>query len=392
MAMANITLIKNKERRILSGHPWIYQREIEKTEGDFSDGDIVIVKDWRKRLLGQGFINRKSHIVIRLLTNQEEKIDKSFFKTQIESAINYRKTFLQGTNAYRLVFSEGDFLPGLIIDNYDGHIVIQTLTLGMDQRKEIIIEILLELLNPKCIYERNDVSVREKEGLIQQKGFLYGLCDKEITCSIYGIKFIIDIENGQKTGMYLDQKENYLSMKGIVKNKTVLDCFSYNGGFAIASAYFGAKHVLGVDASETAIEMSKQNAKLNDISHICSWEKADVFAILKDKNAKKEFYDVVILDPPSFTRKRETIASALRGYKEINLRALKLIPKYGFLVTCTCSHHISYNLFKEMIVSAASDAGRKLKLVEYRNQSKDHPILPAVPETEYLKCFILQVI
>jgi len=390
--MANITLIKNKERRILSGHPWIYLREIEKFEGDFSDGDMVNVKDWRKRFLGQGFINRKSNITIRLLTNNEEKIDKSFFKQQIESAINYRTTFIHGTNAYRLVFSEGDFLPGLIIDNYDGHIVIQTLTLGMDLIKEIIIEILLELLNPKCIYERNDVSAREKEGLIQQKGFLFGCCEKEVMCNINGIKFIVDLENGQKTGMYLDQKENYLAIKELVKNKNILDCFSYNGGFALTSAYFGAKSVLGIDASETAIEMSKKNAKLNNLDNICSWKKADVFEILKDKSEKQELYDMVILDPPSFTKKRETISSALKGYKEINLRALKIIQKNGFLVTCTCSHHISHNLFKEMILSAASDAGRKLKLIEFKTQSKDHPILPAVPETEYLKCFILQVI
>jgi 23S rRNA (cytosine1962-C5)-methyltransferase len=390
--MPYITLKKNKEKRILSGHPWIYQREIEKKEGDFLDGDVISVKDSRNRFLGQGLINTKSQITVRLLSDKDEKIDKSFFKQRIEAAINYRNNFLHGTNTYRLVFSEGDFLPGLIIDNYNGNLVIQTLTLGMDKRKKIIIEILLELIQPKCIYERNDISVREKEGLPQQKGILFETGREEIICNIYGIKFKVDIENGQKTGLYLDQKENYLLLKDIVKNKTVLDCFSYNGGFSLASAFFGAKHVLGIDSSETAIEMCKLNSKLNGVENICSWQKGDVFEILKSKSDNKESYDVVILDPPSFTKRRETISSALKGYKEINFRALKLIPKDGFLVTCTCSHHISYSLFKEMLISSAEDAGRKLRLIEYRPQSKDHPILPAVPETEYLKCFILQVI
>lgn len=390
--MPYILLKKNKEGRILAGHPWIYQGEVNKIRGVFNDGDIVGVKDYKERFLGQGFVNRNSQIIVRLITDRKEAIGKDFFKKRIESAIEYRDRFIVDTDAKRIIFSEGDFLPGLIVDYYNGHMVIQTLTLGMDKRKDIIVEILKEIFNPKAIYERNDVPVRGLEGLSQRKGLICGDTQTEILCNINGVKFFIDIQNGQKTGFYLDQRENYNVLGDLVKDKTVLDCFCYTGGFGITAACFGAKQSLGIDISNSAIETAKRNAEINNVSNICTWDVGNVFDILKEKTKKKEFYDVVILDPPSFTKAKDSISNAIRGYKEINLRALQLIPQGGYLVTCCCSFHISRDLFKGVITDAAKDAKRKLRLVEYRTQSRDHPILPAVPETEYLKCFILQVL
>lgn len=387
--MAYIILKKNKEQRILPGHPWVYKGEISKIRGSFSDGDVIGVKDYKERFLGQGLVNSSSQIMVRLITRQKETIDKEFFRRRIESAIAYREKFIQNTNAKRIVFSEGDFLPGLIIDYYNGYIVIQTLTLGMDKRKDIVIEILKELTNPKAIYERNDFSVRELEGLTQKKGLIYGDTQTEILCDINGVLFIVDIEKGQKTGFYLDQRENYNVLKNLARGKIILDCFCYTGGFGINAAYLGAKGVLGIDISSSAIEMAKRNAEINKVGEICSWEIGNVFDILKKKAKEKESYDIVILDPPSFTRTKETISSALRGYKEINLRALQLLSQGGYLITCCCSHHISRNLFMDVIIDAAKDAKRELRLAGYRTQSRDHPILPSVPETEYLKCFIL---
>lgn len=386
--MAHIILKKGKEQKILAGHPWIYGNEILKSEGNFADGDVIRIKDYKNRFLGEGFINRNSQIFVRLITQNKEIIDKAFLKKRIEAAIGYRRQFIHDTNAMRLVSSEGDFLPGLIVDTYNNTIVLQTLTLGMEKRKDTIVEILKEILNPRAIYERNDARVREFEGLPLQKGFLYGEKETKIECNIYGIKMVIDIEQGHKTGMYLDQKENYSALKNIVKDKNVLDCFCYNGAFSISAAQFGAKHVLGIDVSANAIETAKKNAELNNVENICSWETGNIFDVLKSKKS----YDTIILDPPSFTKAKDTISPALRGYKEINLRAMQLLPEGGFLMTCCCSHHVSRNLFMEIILDAAKDAGKKLRLVEYRTQSKDHPILPAVPETEYLKCFVLQVL
>lgn len=390
--MAQIILKRNKEHRVLAGHPWIYQGEVGKIRGVFNDGDVVSVKDNKERFLGQGFINRSSQIVVRLISRRKEEINKAFLKQRIEYAIRYRDLFIKNTNAKRIVFSEGDFLPGLIVDNYNGYVVIQMLTMGMDKRKDIIIEIIKELFNPKAIYERDNAAVRGLEGLPQRKELLYGELQKEILCEINGIKFAVDITEGHKTGLYLDQRENYGLLNNLVRDKTVLDCFCYTGGFGISSAYFGAKGILGIDVSENAIELAKKNAGINNVGGICSWETGNVFDILKLKARARESYDIVILDPPSFTKAKDKIGSALRGYKEINLRALQLLPCRGFLLTCCCSHHISRNLFMDVILDAAKDARKELRLVEYSTQAKDHPIIPAIPETEYLKCFLLQVV
>lgn len=386
--MAHIILKKGEEHRILAGHPWIYKNEILKSEGNFTDGDVIRVKDYKNRFLGEGFINRDSQITIRLITQNKEIIDKSFLKNRIETAFQYRRQFIHNTNALRLISSEGDFLPGLIVDDYNGVLVMQTLTLGMEKRKNIIIDILRELINPKAIYERNDVHARELEGLPKNKGFLYGKAETQIECNISGIKMIVDIEQGHKTGIYLDQKENYSVLKDLVKNKDVLDCFCHTGAFSISAAVFGAQHVLSIDISDGAIEMARRNSELNNVKNICSWETGNVFDTLKTKKS----HDIIILDPPSFTKTKDTISSALRGYKEINLRAMRLLPIGGYLITCCCSHHVPRNLFMEVMLDAAKDSRRKLRLIEYKTQSKDHPILPAVPETEYLKCFVLQVL
>lgn len=390
--MAYITLKKNTGQRILKGHPWVYQGEIGKIHGNFLDGDIISVKDFKNRFLGEGFINSKSQITVRLLSQKKESIDKEFFKQRIQSACNYRSQFTGDTNAKRIIFSEGDFLPGLIVDDYNGNLVIQTLTLGMDQRKNIITEVLQEVLKPKVIYERNDSPVRKREGLLEKKGLLYGTLEGPIICDMNGVVFLVDIDKGHKTGIYLDQRENYLAVKDIVQGKKVLDCFCYTGGFGIHAARFGAEKVEGIDISEEAITIAKKNAELNNIANICSWHAGNVFDILKDKTKQREKYDIIVLDPPSFTKNKETISAALRGYKEINLRALQLLPQDGYLVTCCCSHHVSRNLFMEVIIDAAKDAEKHLRLVEFRTQSKDHPIIPAIPETEYLKCIILQVV
>lgn len=390
--MADIILKKGREDRVLSGHPWIYHGEVLKNDGHFADGDIVVVKNYKGKFLGQGMINSSSQIILRLLTRRTEVINNSFFRDRIKKAIEYRDAIVKDTNAKRMVFSEGDFLPGLIIDYYNGCIVIQTLTLGMDKRKEIIIETLKEMCNPAMIYERNDIPVRELEGMSQKKGLLYGNAEMETVCNINGVSFVVSIAEGQKTGTYLDQRENYNTLRTFVRDKTVLDCFCYTGGFGISAAFFGAKHVLGIDISDTAIGIAKRNAEINNLGNICSWDVGNAFTVLRDKTRKRECYDMVILDPPPFTKARDSVPSAIRGYKEINLRAIRLVSPGGYLLTCCCSYHITRELFMDVIRESKRDAKRELRLVEYRTQSKDHPILPAVPETEYLKCFILQVL
>jgi len=390
--MTDIILKKRKEDRILFGHPWIFQGEVAKVEGNFSDGDSVNVKDSKGNFVGQGFINGKSQILVRIISREKEKIDKVFFHKRIKTAIDYRKPFSTDTSAQRIIFSEADFLPGLIVDLYNSSAVIQTLTLGMDQRKAMIVGILNELLHPTVIFERNDAPVREKEGLPRQKGILSGSLGEKEICTVDGIKYYVDIAEGHKTGIYLDQRENYLKLAKIVSGKTVLDCFSYTGGFSLHSAMYGAKNVLGIDVSGSAIESAKKNAELNKVTGQCSWQAADVFTLLGDKAKQKDLHDIVILDPPSFTRSKNAIEPALRGYKEINLKAMKIINTGGFLLTFSCSHHINKELFLDVILSAASDAKRTIRLTDYCSQSKDHPIIPAIPETEYLKGFVLQIV
>lgn len=391
--MTDVILRNTNIKRILSGHPWIYKTEIDRIEGDYTPGGIVNVLNHKKEFIGKGYINLKSMITVRLLTRDiHEEIDEEFFRKRIKRAWEYRKKVMDNLNSCRVVFAEADFLPALIVDKFGDYLVLQTLSLGIDRYKETIVKLLIEILNPKGIYERNDVNVRELEGLPQQKGYLYGKFDTMQQFEENGIKFWVDIENGQKTGYFLDQKENRRAIQNYVKDAEVLDCFSHTGSFTVHALHYGAKRVETVDISEEAIEMAKKNVELNGYQGRCNFVCDNAFDILRryDKEGRK--FDTIILDPPAFTKSKETVKDALRGYKEINLRALKILREGGFLITCSCSQHIKPDMFLSVIKEAANDAKRNVRLVEQRTQSKDHPILLASEETQYLKCLILQVL
>lgn len=389
--MGKATLVKGKEKRVEYGHPWIFKSDIASTEGSFSPGDIIDVFSQKGRFLGRGYINPKSQITIRMLTCEQEEINDEFFYKRIRAAWDYRKK-VADINSCRAVFAESDFLPALIVDKFSDYLVVQTLALGIEKFKPQIVEILDEIIKPAGIYERNDVPVRELEGLEQIKGFLRGKFDTKVEMVENGVKFIVDIENGQKTGFFLDQKENRAAIRPFVKNARVLDCFSHTGSFALHAAYYGAAEVLGIDISEHAVECATANAKLNGLEGNCRFEAANTFDRLREYYDRGEKFDTIILDPPAFTKTRGAVEGAVRGYKEINFRAMKIIQSGGFLVTCSCSHHVDPDLFMDILYNAAIDSKRKVRQLEYRSQAKDHPVLLASEETQYLKCAILQVI
>lgn len=391
--MAQIILAPQKARRVENGHTWVYDNEVHQINGKYQNGDIVEVLNHKKQFIGKGYINNKSHILVRLLTrNPKENIDKQFFYKRIQEAIQYRQ--LQGfTDTYRVVFGEADFLPALVVDKFGDVVVLQALSFGMDTFKPIITEVLQELLQPKAIYERNDVPVRELEGLTQQTGFLTAPIDlsQGVVIKENGFSFNIDVLEGQKTGYFLDQTANRAAIAPFVKDKTVLDCFCHTGSFAVHAAGYGAKQVTALDISEHAILSAKKNAALNNLTNI-EFVTANAFDALKEWTAEKRQFDTVILDPPAFTKSRQTINNALRGYKEINLRGMKLVKKGGFLITCTCSHFVTPELFRKTLQEAAQDAGVFIREVTFMPQGKDHPILWNVEETLYLKFYILQVL
>jgi 23S rRNA (cytosine1962-C5)-methyltransferase len=389
--MAKVILGYKKGKRVESGHPWVYSNEIERIEGDYNPGDIVEVYNFKEKFIGKGYINPKSQITVRIMTrDKNEEINEDFFRRRIQAAWDYRKKVVE-TNSCRVVFGEADFLPALIVDKFGDYLVIQTLALGIDVWKDTIVKVLKEILNPKGIYERNDVPVRELEGLEQKKGFLSEPFDTMVLTEENGVKFYVDVENGQKTGYFLDQKENRAAIKDIVKGADVLDCFCHTGSFSLHAGHFGAKSVLGIDISEHAVDFARKNAELNGLSDVCKFEVANTFDVLPAFVKEGRKFDVVILDPPAFTKSRSAIEGAIRGYKEINLRALKLIKPGGFLVTASCSHFMYPDLFMEIIMDAAHDAKRTIRQVEYRTQAKDHPVLLNSGETLYLKFLILQV-
>lgn len=387
-----VFLRKGAQHRVENGHPWVYQSELDYIDGEFQPGDIVDVHNFRQRFIGRGYINPRSQIIVRILSRQQEPIDRAFFKRRIETAWQYRQRFLAEPEYCRLVYGEADFLPALIVDKFGKYMVIQTLALGIDVHKDTIISVLEELFDPEGIYERNDVSVRKLEGLDMRKGFLRGKFPTQILVNENSIPFYADIENGQKTGFFYDQRENRRFLEPIVKDADVLDCFCHTGSFAVHSAFYGAKSLHSIDISEEAIALAKKNAELNGVSDRCHFEVANAFDALRVLTEEHRQYDVVILDPPAFTKSRSNIEGAARGYKEINLRGLKLTRPGGFLVTCSCSYHMDRDLFKAVVVDAARDAKRVIREVEYRTQAKDHPILPAAPETNYLKFLVLQVV
>jgi len=377
--------------RIANGHPWIFGNEVEKMEEGIKAGDIVEVFFHDGKFVGKGYINPRSQILVRLLTrNKEDEINELFFIERITKCWNYRKKIGYTENC-RLVFGEADSLPQLIIDKFNDYFVIQTLALGIDLWKPVFIKAINGLFKPKGIYERNDVPVRELEGLPQQKGFLSEPFDTKIIINENGLRFHVDLENGQKTGYFLDQQDNRRAIQHIVKNAEVLGAFTYTGTFEIHAAHYGARSVLGIDISENAVKQASENAGLNNLQNIVRFETANAFDALKQWGRDGRQYDVVMLDPPAFTKSRETIQKAITGYKEINLRGMKLTRPGGFLVTSSCTNLVSAELFLQIIDMAAKDAKRKIRQVVFQTQSADHPVLWGIETTQYLKFLIVEV-
>lgn len=395
---------KKAEAAIKRGHPWIYDTEIKSVDGEWSNGCLTDVVSEKGSYLGTGFVSEKSKIRIRLLSNNaNDKFDAAFFKRRLKYALDYRKTVMGGDySACRLIFGEADGLPGLTVDHYENLLVTQVLSYGMDKIKDVIYRSLYELMAEDGIkidgiYERNDVAIRELEGLEVYKGWyesdFISPADSVLTEIVEnGIKYEVDVENGQKTGFFLDQKYNRLAVAKIAKGKTVLDCFTHTGSFALNAAMGGAKRVTAVDVSETAIAKAKENAEKNGLTDRMDFLCTNVFDLLPELCKGKSEYDMIILDPPAFTKNRKTISDAERGYKEINYRAMKLLPRGGYLATCSCSHFMDNSLFVKMLMSAASDAGVSLKLIEARRQSPDHPTMLNIPETDYLKFYLFQIV
>jgi 23S rRNA (cytosine1962-C5)-methyltransferase len=390
--MAVVHLARGKTERIEEGHPWVFQGEVHHITGDYAPGDIVNVVSPRGLFLGRGYINPKSQIIVRMLTSHDEPIDKAFFRRRLEKAWKYRQRLLPDTTACRVVFGEADFLPGLIVDKFGDILVIQSLALGIDKWLKEIVEVLNEIIQPRGIYERNDVPVRELEGLTQHKGFLRGEFDPRLIIPENGLKVVVDVANGQKTGYFLDQRDNRRAIRPYVKDARVLDCFCNVGGFALNAVAGGAKSVLAVDASEDALAAAKENAELNGFGDRINYEAGNAFDILRRLETAQEKFDVIVLDPPAFAKNKASLEGAVRGYKEINLRALRMIPEGGFLVTCSCSYHMRPELFKAVVADAAMDARRRLRLVEDRAQGIDHPIVVGYDESHYLKCLIYEVL
>lgn len=385
------------------GHPWVYDNEVVKVEGNYQNGDIVDVVSQKGKYLGSGFINNNSKIIVRIISrNANDTFDNSFFERRLKYAWKYRKTVMgdEDKKCCRIIFGEADEFPGLTIDRFNDILVAQVLSLGIEVRKDIIFNAIYKILvedgeKISGIYERNDVEIRKLEGLEEYKGYykLEGIETPKHTITEIvenGIKYKVDVENGQKTGFFLDQKYNRLAISKIAKGKKVLDCFTHTGSFALNAAKGGAMHVHAVDISESAIEMAKENAKLNGLEDKMSFEAINVFDLLP--NIKSSDYDFIILDPPAFTKSRKTIENAKKGYKQINYRAMKALPRGGYLATCSCSHFMDEEKFIKMLKDAARDAGVRLRQIEKRQQSPDHPILLNVEETDYLKFFIFQIV
>jgi 23S rRNA (cytosine1962-C5)-methyltransferase len=388
--MTKVYLKRKISQRIALGHPWIFNNEVEKIAGPVNAGDIVEVYYSDEQFAGRGYINPASQIIVRLLTRKKEDINADFFLLKIKEAWAYRQKMGYTENC-RLIFGEADGLPALIIDKFNDYFVIQTLALGMDMWKPAIVDALNSVFSPKGIYERNDVPVRELEGLTQIKDYLSAPFPTEITINENGLQFYVNIETGQKTGYFLDQQDNRRAIQHIVKDADVLGAFTYTGTFEIHAAHYGAKSVLGIDISENAVAQANKNAALNKLDHIVKFEAMNAFDVLKSWGKEGRKYDVVMLDPPAFTKSRSNIQKAITGYKEINLRGMKLIKNGGFLVTSSCTNLVSPELFLETINMAAKDARKRIRQVTFQTQSSDHPIIWGMENTHYLKFLIVEV-
>ena len=397
MSIAVAVLKKGEGRALKSGGPWVYDNEIASIMGNFENGDIVIVRDFDGYPLGRGFINTNSKIRIRMMTrNENQELDREFLKMRVRDAWEYRKKTVD-ISSCRVIFGEADFLPGMVIDKFSDVLVVQSLALGIDKLKMIIIEELKSAMAEdgitiRGVYERSDAKVRLQEGMERVKGFIGEPFDTKVQIVENGVKYIVDIEDGQKTGFFLDQKYNRLAIQRLCKDAKVLDCFTHTGSFALNAGIAGAKSVTGVDASQLAVDQATENAELNGLEKRVKFICEDVFELLPKLEAEGEKYDVVILDPPAFTKSKNSIKNAVKGYREINLRGMKLVKDGGYLATCSCSHFMSYELFTQTIGQAARNVHKRLRQVEYRTQAADHPILWSADESYYLKFYIFQVI
>ena len=397
MSEAIVTLKKGEGRMLKSGGLWIFDNEIASILGSFEDGDIVAVHDFDGYGLGKGFINRNSKIRVRMMTrNRHQEIDEAFLKMRVQEAWDYRKK-VSDTGSCRVIFGEADFLPGLVVDKFSDVLVVQSLALGIDRLKDQIVELLKEVLAAdgikiRGVYERSDAKVRRQEGMELYKGFIGEAFDTNVEIEENGVRYMVDVKDGQKTGFFLDQKYNRKAIQHLCKDAKVLDCFTHTGSFALNAGYGGAKEVTGVDASELAVEQAILNSKLNGMEDRVKFICRDVFELLPELEEKGEKFDVVILDPPAFTKSRNSVKNAVKGYREINLRAMKLVRDGGFLATCSCSHFMTYELFTQTIHQAARNVHKRLRQVEYRTQAPDHPILWAAEESFYLKFYVFQVV
>jgi len=397
MSETIVTLKKGEGRTLKAGGMWVFDNEIESIMGRFENGSIVTVHDFDGYPMGRGFINQNSKIRIRLMTrNVNQEIDREFLRDRVRMAWEYRKKTVD-TGSCRVIFGEADFLPGLVIDKFSDVLVVESLALGIDRFKLEIVELLKEELlkdgiRIRGVYERSDAKVRLNEGMERVKGFLSEEFDTNVEIVENGVKYLVDVRDGQKTGFFLDQKYNRLAIQKLCKDARVLDCFTHTGSFALNAAIAGAKEVTGVDASELAVEQAAKNAALNGVQDRAKFICRDVFELLPELEKQGEKYDVVILDPPAFTKSRNSVKNAIKGYREINLRAMKLVKDGGFLATCSCSHFMTYELFTETIGQAARNVYKRLRQVEFRTQAPDHPILWAADESYYLKFYIFQVV
>ena len=394
---AVVHIRKGEARSLKAGGMWIYDNEIERIEGEFENGDILRVEDFDGYPLGCGFINTRSKLTVRMLSRKKDTvIDDAFIEMRVRNAWEYRRQTVD-TSSCRLIFGEADFLPGIVIDKFSDVLVVQSLALGIDRLKDQIVELLKEVLAAdgikiRGVYERSDAKVRRQEGMELYKGFIGEAFDTNVEIEENGVRYMVDVKDGQKTGFFLDQKYNRKAIQHLCKDAKVLDCFTHTGSFALNAGYGGAKEVTGVDASELAVEQAILNSKLNGMEDRVKFICRDVFELLPELEEKGEKFDVVILDPPAFTKSRNSVKNAVKGYREINLRAMKLVRDGGFLATCSCSHFMTYELFTQTIHQAARNVHKRLRQVEYRTQAPDHPILWAAEESYYLKFYVFQVV
>ena len=398
MENAVVTLKKGGGRTLKQGGPWIYDNEVESIMGDLEDGDIVAVHDFDGYPLGKGFINRNSKLIVRMMSrDRDAQIDEAFIRMRVQNAWEYRKKVMDDISSCRVIFGEADFLPGIVVDKFADVLVVESLAMGIDRFKVMIIDMLKELMEKdgihiRGVYERSDAKVREQEGMERYKGFIGEAFDTKVEIVENGVHYYVDVKDGQKTGFFLDQKYNRRAVAKLCKGARVLDCFTHTGSFALNAGIAGAEYVTGVDASELGVAQARENAELNGLSDRVEFICEDVFDLLPRLEKQGEKYDVVILDPPAFTKSRSSIKKAVKGYREINLRGMKLVKDGGYLATCSCSHFMDYELFTKTIGQAAQNVHKRLRQVEFRTQAPDHPILWGAGDSYYLKFYIFQVV